>query len=67
MKCKVRSFFAVFFALLVIVNVSLPAAALSFSPTARDENGKIKDVKLYSDCVYMKNLDTGEVIVDINS
>lgn len=45
----------------------ISAQALSFMPTAYGENGELKDVRLYSECIYMVNMDTGEAIVDINS
>lgn len=43
------------------------AEALCFTPQVYDDEGQIKEVKLYSKNVYMVNLDTGEAIVDINS
>ena len=55
-------------AVMVFANIGgLTAEALSFVPTTKDSEGNIKDIKLYSDCVYLVNLDTGETIVDINS
>ncbi|MBQ8965808.1 serine hydrolase [Ruminococcus sp.] len=67
MKMKLRGIAALLCALLVMVNVTLPAAALSFAPTTYDEDGQLKEVRLYSECIYMVNLDTGEAIVDRNS
>ena len=43
------------------------AEALCFTPAVYDEQGQLKEVRLYSKSVYMVNLDTGEAIVDINS
>ena len=40
---------------------------VSFTPFYYDDDGKAKDLELYSKAVYMVNLDTGEAIVDINS
>ena len=67
MRKKLRIAALLLCAVIAFANIgSLSAQALSFVPTARDSEGNIKDIKLYSDCVYLINLDTGEVVVDIN-
>ena len=43
------------------------ADAFNFTPTSGyDDDGKAIPLKLYSEAVYMVNLDSGEAIVDIN-
>ncbi len=44
----------------------ISAFGLNFTPTYYDEKGKLQDIRLYSESVYMINMDTGETIVDIN-
>ncbi|MGN0593978.1 MAG: D-alanyl-D-alanine carboxypeptidase family protein [Hominimerdicola sp.] len=46
---------------------AISANALSFTPFYYNEDGKAQDLELYSKCAYMINVDTGEVMVDINS
>ncbi|WP_294471107.1 D-alanyl-D-alanine carboxypeptidase family protein [uncultured Ruminococcus sp.] len=67
MKNKFRLLTAVVCTFAVMVSSVLPAGALTFKPTVKDDEGKLKELKLYSECVYMINMDTGEAIVDINS
>ena len=65
-KNKIISFLVVF----VTVFFIFPAdtvKALSFTPSVYDEDGKLKEVKLYSEAAYMVNLDTNEVLIDKNS
>lgn len=65
---KFRSF-AVFLSLMMIFSVLSPvtAQALTFTPSVSvDENGDPVPLELYSESVYMIDLDSGEVIVDIN-
>lgn len=43
------------------------ADAFNFTPTSGyDDDGKAIPLELYSEAVYMVNLDSGEAIVDIN-
>lgn len=49
---------------IVMIFPCLYADAFNFTPTTVD--GKNTKLTLYSKCVYMKNLTTGTVIVDIN-
>lgn len=61
--------FAVFLSLMMIFSVFSPVAAqaLTFTPSVSvDENGDPVPLELYSESVYMIDLDSGEVIVDIN-
>ena len=68
MKKKLRVIAALLCAALIFADMgSFTASALSFVPTAVDADGERSEVKLYSDCVYMVNMDSGEVVVDINS
>lgn len=68
MKMKSKILITILCAALMFTHLgAIGAQALSFMPTAYDENGEIKDILLYSQCVYMVNMDTGEAIVDINS
>ena len=68
MNKKLRVIAALLCAVLIFADVgSFSASALSFVPTAVDGDGNRSEVRLYSDCVYMVNMDTGEAIVDINS
>ena len=68
MKKVCRCLAALLCVMLIFANVGQPAAeALTFMPTVTDSEGNVKDVKLFSDCVYMINFDTGEAVVDVNS
>lgn len=56
-------------ALMLIISVISPysASAFNFTPTSGvDEKGDPVPLSLYSESVYMIDLDTGDVIVDIN-
>ena len=67
MKNKLRVISALLCAVLIFADIgSFRGEALSFVPTAVDADGERRDIKLYSECVYMVNMDSGEVIVDIN-
>lgn len=46
---------------------AISASAFNFTPTEYNDDGKAVPIDLYSESVYMLNLDTGETIVDINS
>lgn len=53
--------------LIVSILSPLTASAFNFTPTSGvDEKGNPVPLSLYSESVYMMNLDTGDVIVDIN-
>ncbi|WP_294481159.1 D-alanyl-D-alanine carboxypeptidase family protein [uncultured Ruminococcus sp.] len=67
MKNKLRVISALLCAVLIFADIgSFRGEALSFVPTAVDADGERRDIKLYSECVYMVNMDSGDVIVDIN-
>ena len=65
-----RKLFSVISMLMVLV-VTIPSAsalAFEFQPSSGvDKNGKEIPIDIYSQAVYMENLDTGEVVVDTNS
>lgn len=66
---KIAKKFSVVMTLVLILNLLLPisASAMTFTPTAGvDEKGNAVPLTLYSQSVYMINLDTGDVLVDIN-
>lgn len=66
---KTAKKFSVVVTLVLILTMLLPvsASALTFTPTAGvDEKGNAVPLSLYSESVYMINLDTGDVLVDIN-
>lgn len=68
MKVKFRIIIMTLCAALMLANLGgISAQALSFMPTVYGDEGELKDIRLYSECVYMENLDTGETIVDIDS
>lgn len=59
---------AVICAGLITATISFSAFAVEFEPiNSIDENGNKDYVKLYSQAVYMENLTTGDIIVDINA
>ena len=65
-KKKMISFVTVFF--VFVTSLSTVASAFQYTPTAGiDENGKPIPLELYSESVYMINLDTGEELVSIDS
>lgn len=67
MKTKIRMMIIAVCAALMFTNLGgISAQALSFMPSIYGEEGELKDIRLYSDCIYMVNMDTGEAIVDIN-
>lgn len=51
----------------ILVFPAMGAQAFSFTPVVYDDDGNEKNLSLYSESVYMINLDTDEAIVDINS
>lgn len=65
-KKKMITFVTVFF--VFVTSLSTVASAFQYTPTAGiDENGKPIPLELYSESVYMINLDTGEELVSIDS
>ena len=65
-KKKMISFVTVFF--VFVTSLSTVASAFQYTPTAGiDENGKPIPLELYSESVYMINLETGEELVSIDS
>jgi D-alanyl-D-alanine carboxypeptidase (penicillin-binding protein 5/6) len=46
---------------------TISASAFNFTPTYYDDDNQIQDLELYSEAAYMVNMDTGEVLVDIDS
>ncbi len=67
MKSARKMCIALVLALTASVLSSITASAITFTPTSGvDEEGNPIPLELYSESVYMMNLDTGDVIVDIN-
>lgn len=66
MKSKIIRIFFITAALCMVFPV-ISANAFNFTPAYYDENGELQEIELYSEAVYMMNMDTEEVIVDINS
>ena len=65
-KKKMITFATVFF--VFVTSLSTVASAFQYTPTAGiDENGKPIPLELYSESVYMINLETGEELVSIDS
>ena len=65
-KKKMITFVTVFF--VFVTSLSTVASAFQYTPTAGiDENGKPIPLELYSESVYMINLETGEELVSIDS
>ena len=61
MKNKLRVISALLCAALIFADIgSFRGSALSFVPTTVDADGERRDIRLYADCVYMVNMDTGE-------
>lgn len=54
-------------AALIMLLPNVTVQALNFTPTYYDDKGEIKELELYSESIYMMNMDTGETIVDINA
>ena len=67
LRKKITSFIS--FMLIIVMTIpSAAASAFEFTPTAgTDENGNAIPLNIYSESVYMINLDTGETLVDIDS
>ena len=67
LRKKITSFIS--FMLIIVMTIpSAVASAFEFTPTAgTDENGNAIPLNIYSESVYMINLDTGETLVDIDS
>ncbi len=66
---KFANKFSIMLTFSLIISMLLPigASAMTFTPTdGTDEDGNPVEMELYSQSVYMINLDTGDVIVDIN-
>lgn len=64
---KLTSFISIMLVFLIAIP-AVTASAFEFTPTSgTDENGNLIPLTLYSESVYMINLDTGETIVDIDS
>lgn len=53
-------------AVLIMLLPNVTAQAFNFTPTYYDDKGELKNLELYSESIFMMNLDTGETIVDIN-
>lgn len=53
-------------AVLIMLLPNVTAQAFNFTPTYYDDKGELKNLELYSESIFMINLDTGETIVDIN-
>ncbi|MBR1864516.1 MAG: D-alanyl-D-alanine carboxypeptidase [Ruminococcus sp.] len=68
LSMALRSFSVLVLTVVTAVQMSsFAAGAVTFTPTYYDDNGQLQELQLYSPCAYMVNLDTGEVILDINS
>lgn len=66
LKKKMISFLAVFY--VFIIATSGVVSAFDYIPTAGvDENGNPIPIDLYSESIYMINMETGEILVDIDS
>lgn len=68
-KKKMIRLFSLMIAMSVIMSMfsSLCASALSFVPKYYDDMGKLQEIDIYSQSVYMINMESGEVIYELNS
>ena len=66
LKRKISRILSMTLAIMLLVP-AMCADAFNFTPTSGyDDDGKAIPLELYSEAVYMVNLDSGEAIVDIN-
>lgn len=66
LKRKISRILSMTLAIMLLVP-AMCADAFNFTPTSGyDDEGKAIPLELYSEAVYMVNLDSGEAIVDIN-
>ena len=66
LKRKISRILSMTLAIMLLVP-AMYADAFNFTPTSGyDDDGKAIPLELYSEAVYMVNLDSGEAIVDIN-
>ena len=66
LKRKISRILSMTLAIMMLVP-AMCADAFNFTPTSGyDDDGKAIPLELYSEAVYMVNLDSGEAIVDIN-
>lgn len=66
LKQKISRILSMTLAIMLLVP-AMCADAFNFTPTSGyDDDGKAIPLELYSEAVYMVNLDSGEAIVDIN-